>query len=220
MPTGLGFDRRSAQFVSGTKSIARDKVRADANTHAVEVGTKLKNLTRRALTTKMDAGKFQTQFAQILKASHIQLGLVGRGGKELMAPSDYGKLGSLLKKEYSSLKNFTQSMIDGELSLKQAIARAGQYGTATLQAYGNMEQRAIADSKLEWARRKLTSGVKHCPECVNLATYPKYRKAADMTPIGVDCSCHGNCRCAIEYAINPPIALRIGGKQLDPIRDF
>lgn len=209
MAKGLGFATYSAAYTDARgKAIARDKVREDAKFHANVLSAKLKNITRNALNNGTSAARFQEDFIKTLKEGYIQMGILGRGGKARTTSADYLKMGNELKKQYKFLHGFTQDLIDGKLTLKQALARAGQYGANSLQVFSEMEKEAVSRSSIQWARRRLNPGAKHCIQCVSYATFPNFVLASQIVPIATNCDCRGNCQCTIEYAVNPAKKLR------------
>jgi N-acetylglutamate synthase-like GNAT family acetyltransferase len=192
------YDKASATYQKNGKAVPRETVRADAEYHALVTSNQLKSLTRKALRSGMAADDFEEKFAAILKRSHIQAGVAGRGGKDNTHLVHYGAIGRELKEQYRLLRGFTGDLLDGRLTEKQALARAKQYGSSTLKSFGVAELSATEESRLDEGRRSLTPGVKHCERCRGHVTLG-YVPIAEIVAIGADCYCGGNCRCVITF---------------------
>lgn len=177
----------------------REAVRRDAQKRSEQLQAELKTITKEAIGGHLTAEQFQGRFAVALKTAYIQMGVTGRGGTGNTYAVHYLQLGTQLKKEYGFLRGFTQDLIDGKLSEKQAIARAGQYGMTAMQAFSAMEKTVVVDSALTEGRRSLRAGAAHCESCLSLATNPRWVPVEEITAIGVDCQCRGNCQCVIDY---------------------
>jgi hypothetical protein len=193
------YDRSMAVYRDENgREVPREDVRADAQYHALMASNQLKNLTRKALAKEMTADEFEERFSAILKKAHIQAGIAGRGGKENTHLIHYGAIGRELKEQYRFMRQFANDMVDGKLTEKQAIARAGQYGASTLKSYSVAELSAIEESSLTEGQRSLTPGVQHCENCKSYVTLG-YRPISELVAIGADCQCGGNCRCVISF---------------------
>lgn len=70
-----------------------------------------------------------------LRATYIQQYVLGRGGRELMQPADWGRVGSLLREQYQYLKGFVVDLEHGTLTEGQVRARANLYFQRSREAY-------------------------------------------------------------------------------------
>jgi hypothetical protein len=192
------YDKASATYQKNGKAVPRETVRADAEYHALVTSNQLKSLTRKALRSGMAADDFEEKFAAILKRSHIQAGIAGRGGKDNTHLVHYGAMGRELKEQYRLLRGFVDDMVDGKLTEKQALARAKQYGSSTLKSFSVAELSAIEESNIGEGWRRLTPGVQHCESCSAHAT-AGFVPVSEIVAIGADCQCGGNCRCVITW---------------------
>jgi hypothetical protein len=83
-----------------------------------------------AIASKLQAGElslaeWQLQTAQALKALHVATAVAANGGFNNMSQSDYGFVGSLVKKQYAYLRDFAGDIASG----KQLVAGSGFPGT-------------------------------------------------------------------------------------------
>lgn len=70
-----------------------------------------------------------------LKQVYIDQYCLGRGGRNAMTPSDWGRVGNMLKEQYRYLNNFAGDIAAGKLSEAQIAARAKLYMASSTQAY-------------------------------------------------------------------------------------
>lgn len=72
---------------------------------------------------------------QEIKATFIQEGILGKGGRENMTPSDWGTLGAALKEQYAYLDGFREDIEAGLLTEGQIRARSHLYFLASKAAF-------------------------------------------------------------------------------------
>lgn len=70
-----------------------------------------------------------------LKQVYIDQYCLGRGGRNAMTPSDWGRVGNMLKEQYRYLNNFAGDIAAGKLSEAQIAARAKLYMQSSSQAF-------------------------------------------------------------------------------------
>lgn len=158
------------------------------------------NLTR--ITEQMTSGKlsladWQRQFAQELKDSYIVNSQIGRGGRNTMTQSDYGRIGQRLRGEYRYLNNFAQEIADGKLSAAQIQARVDQYAAGTRKAYYDGRTAACKDGGFTEERRILHPA-EHCDDCIGYAS-KGWQPIGTLPEPGESSQCRNNCKCEKEY---------------------
>lgn len=130
-----------------------------------------------------------------LRTTYTAQYMAGRGGKNVMTQSDWGKVGNMLKGQYAYLNDFAKEIASGKLSQAQIAARAGMYTSSASQAYergkvaaygapdlpaypgdgatacrGNCKCRwSIKETKTSWVCRWVLSAVENCGDCVERA---------------------------------------------------
>jgi hypothetical protein len=72
---------------------------------------------------------------QALKTAYIDQYVMGRGGRQQMTQSDWGRLGQMLRSQYSYLNGFSADLAAGTLTPAQAVARGVLYFSSSVQAY-------------------------------------------------------------------------------------
>lgn len=151
----------------------------------------------RDLVDSLDDGSlslpdWQREMRGVVKRSHIDQYLLGRGGRNAMTQRDWGRLGRALRDQYQYLDGFAQDIADGKLSVAQIRARADLYVESSTNAYERGREAAHdglrlpaypADGKTQckarcrcrWVIRETrreyratwTLGVaEHCPDCL------------------------------------------------------
>lgn len=93
------------------------------------------DLTDDLYTLLITIQQWQSQFREGLKNQYIAQYVTARGGRENMTQEDWGRLGGLLKNQYTYHNRFAQDIIDGKMSLGQARFRAGMYQQSSGQAF-------------------------------------------------------------------------------------
>jgi hypothetical protein len=77
-----------------------------------------------------------------LKSADIQAYILGRGGRDLMQPRDWGALGNMLKPEYARINQFVADIEAGDLTPGQIRARAALYFQRAREGYERGHARA------------------------------------------------------------------------------
>jgi hypothetical protein len=106
-----------------------------------------------------------------VKTAHLQQYILGRGGRDNMEPSDWGRVGRVLRDEYGLLDGFVADIESGALSQAQIAARASLY--------------------FDSARQSFENG--------NGAAYGFDPRLLPSVPGDDHQTCHGGCRCHWRY---------------------
>ena len=102
---------------------------------------------------------------------YIQLGILGRGGRDQMTQSDWGRIGQMLRSQYGYLDGFMDEIANGNLTEGQIRSRLNMYYESAQSSYETMNA--------------ITRGL-------NFRDLPAY--PADGTTI-----CLTNCKCYWDY---------------------
>ena len=156
-------------------------------------------LATKLTSNKITLAQWQISMREVVKTTHIQLYLVGKGGPALMTKIDYGKLGASLKKEYKFLDAFARDVRDGKLSPAGISLRCSMYGSASLLADYELGRFYAQKDAGKKEKRRLTSGDSHvCETCRSEA-------AQGWVPIDKpgwilgQTACRMGDRCGFEY---------------------
>lgn len=196
----ISFDARTGQFHNETtrRFIPRDEVLALVDAEIEKITSRLQGHARLAIGGKISTAEFQVRFAQTVKESHLFALQLGSGGRKQITKSQLGATGRRLQDEYTRIARFGRQMSNGELSEKQILARAAQYGESIRATFHDTEKRTRAAIGFNQAKRDLDPGAQHCPECLQYSD-GLWKAIAEVTSPSVNCSCGGKCRCRISY---------------------
>ncbi|MFN6572402.1 hypothetical protein [Dendronalium sp. ChiSLP03b] len=167
----------------------------DQEVNRLEV--RLKGHARLLTQGKIHIAEFQTRMAQNLKESHLRNASIGAGGIKQLTPTDYGKVGAELKKQYKFLNGFGQDLAEGKLTKEGAIRRAGSYAKSAKTSF--FEAEFTSRGKVGfYAKRLLDAQSRHCQSCISYQRL-QWTLIQLVTPPGIDCECGGRCRCRLVF---------------------
>lgn len=90
-------------------------------------------LAQRLADGELTLQQWVNQVRGHIKTVYLAEYMLGKGGKNNMTQSDYGRLGAMLKSQYGFLNDFAADIAGGHLSVRAIIARSQQYvSSATL----------------------------------------------------------------------------------------
>lgn len=96
----------------------------------------------------ISAADFGQLMRDELKSTFIQQYVLGRGGRDLMQPRDWGAVGNMLREQYQYLNEFVADIESGELTEGQIRARAALYFQSSREAYERGNARAYGTPRL------------------------------------------------------------------------
>ncbi len=91
------------------------------------------SLAERLSAGTMTPGEWEHGMRTLVKQAHIDLAVLGRGGRSQMTPTDWGRVGREIRDQYGYLGRFADAT--PELSEAQSAARSGMYVEAATQSY-------------------------------------------------------------------------------------
>jgi hypothetical protein len=153
---------------------------------------------------KFGLGRWQRDMREAIRTSFIDQYVLARGGRNMMTPADWGKIGQMVKGQNTFLRGFAADLYAGDLSAAQAQVRAAMYAGASKAAYekGNAENLGTPDlpaypgdgstvcksncacsweivsTETGWDCTWSLGAAEHCPDCVD--------NAANWNPLHVD----------------------------------
>lgn len=138
------------------------------------VKDELAGLTRDLYAGRISLPQWEISAAGAIKDAHVANGILGAGSTSAVGQGGYGRMGGNLADEYQFLHNFAEQIAAGDVSEAQAMARIGQYGNATEQAY--WREFGDAADRPEW------NGL----------------PVLNQVPRDGDTQCLGNCNCDLS----------------------
>jgi hypothetical protein len=155
-------------------------------------GDRLAALTDRLKGGALPLAEWQTQMAHELKLLHMATATVAHGGKAAMAPTDYGWVGSAIKRQYDYLAGFALDMAQGK---PVSAGRARLYAEAARQTFEEMRHRDARTRGVEqerWVRRAAES----CSGC--RAQSGRGWVALGQLPRLGSQQCRTRCKCYVQ----------------------
>lgn len=151
-----------------------------------------------AYSSNLDGGswtmpQYEEAMRKRLKDAHIAEYVLGRGGISQMTPSDYGRIGATLKKEYGYLRSFLDDIAAGKETAGQANNRARNFLGGARQSFSRGRGKAygldlpahpgsgtichgncrchwdIVEDETEWRCYWILSSENPCVDCVTRA---------------------------------------------------
>jgi hypothetical protein len=186
------YDRKTGKFVSSnTVKGVMDRY----NKYGLEAN--LKGLTERLISGDITLDKWQVEVAKELKYAYKINLMLGRGGKNAVSYSDWGRMGAQLKFEYKRLNLFAQEIYEGKLTEKQILARIKLYANGPRSYYfvGETLAKEAAGYTLE---RRHTTPAEHCQSCLDYESMG-WQPIGTLPPPGIGSECMHNCKCYKRY---------------------
>lgn len=146
---------------------------------------------------KITGDDFQLLLRTELKQTHIAAYAAGKGGFKQLTKADYGRLGSVLKKQYAYLDRFMADLAAGEVTLDgRFLQRAMLYVKQARTSY-YLADRASQEVAGMTQEHNVKANADNCEGCLE-ATAMGWVSLGTLTPVG-ERDCLGNCLCTIEY---------------------
>jgi len=138
-------------------------------------------------------GQWERNMREQIKEEYIRQYLLGRGGRDLMTPVDWGSIGGMCADQYRYLDGFAAEIATGELSEKQIAARSAMYLHSAREAFERARDRAQPDvTEIQWN----TTAAESCVDCVAYADMGWQPIADD--PYGGNLPGSGGTRCLVN----------------------
>lgn len=172
-------------------------VRSWVDTVSDTASDRMIGITRRLQSNQIDLAEWQRSMMQEIKDSHLATGLAAKGGRPQASPSDYGFLGSEIKKQYTYLNRWKEELRDGTAPLDgRVLTRAKLYGQAARGTHEDVRRREMRGREQNQERRVLHPA-DHCSTCLSEAGRG-WQPLGTLRRIG-DSECRSQCRCTFNY---------------------
>lgn len=193
----ITYDEKSARYRDERgRFVSEKQVRATVEKTVSTLEDNLRGLARNLHAGKINLAEFQIQAAEKIKSAHIVATAIGKGGREQLTPSDWGKLGSTIREQYKFLNNFVREIEAGRLSPAQIEHRASLYAKAPRSNFFKNEKTAKLAAGFAFAKRILNAA-ESCSECAAWAS-KGFIPIEEQPEIG-SLVCKSFCKCAFEY---------------------
>lgn len=134
---------------------------------------------------------------RVVKSSHINAVALERGGYSNMTPSDFGRVGAIVREQYAYLKNFAKQIADGTQKLDGTLTRRAQlYSQAARTSWYKSKQANLRGGVTH--QRSIRTARDSCRSCVAL-NGKVFRIGDPSFPLPGRRECNANCHCYLEY---------------------
>ncbi len=131
-----------------------------------------------------------------IKQVHLVNAAVAKGGWAQMTPTDFGRVGGKVGRQYKYLNNFAAEIQSGKQSVNGIPFRADLYGKAGHTTYEATQQQTAQDAgKSE--EKNVLGQADHCQDCLD-ETGKGFVPIGTLIPIG-ERICTIACRCHLVY---------------------
>jgi len=148
------------------------------------------------LNGEITLSEWQILMERSIKSIHTSSAALAIGGWNQMDYSDWGRTGSMIKKQYWWLDNFANDVHIGKQRLGSFLRRAQLYAQAGRGTYEEM-RRVLAEHHGFIEERRLLAPAEHCNTCV-LEAEKDWQPIGTLRQIG-DSECRTNCLCRFMF---------------------
>lgn len=199
MPDGWRWDPSLPGYTApdGTTRPLAD-LRPVADQRAEESRQRLLGLADALFRGGLSVAEFEAAARDEIRMLHVELRLLGVGGREHATESDWGRVGATLRAEYAYLHAMCARIRRGELSDLRIRARMVLYaGANALEEFENGRLWSMRAAGYTQKRRVLQPAV-HCDTCRAEAERGWVPIAEPGWVVG-DSECGPACRCTMGY---------------------
>ena len=136
-----------------------------------------------------------------IKNGHRAVAMIGMGGKANMTNSDWGFVGSIIRRELNYFNGFANALDNRPASAQLTdafVSRAKSYAASIYATHEQMvRRRVLRDQTAAWELNVLEPGAEHCEGCLEETSRGKVA-LGELIPVGFR-TCGSRCRCRIEY---------------------
>lgn len=193
------YDPRSRRYRNRTtgRYLSAKDVRSAVDSIIDVEAVKMRDLAQSLVDGKIALSDWQVQAASLLKSLHVAMGLAANGGLDATSNADLGFIGSLVKKQYTFLREFALQIRSGKQPLDGTlVSRSALYIQASRETYENVVARSAANGGAT-QEISILGPADHCTDCVKEAA-KKWSPIGSLIPIGQRI-CKANCHCLMQY---------------------
>lgn len=148
---------------------------------------------------------------QNIKKEYIREYLLGRGGVNVMQPSDWGRIGGMLADQYRYLNNFAAVVGDltaGQIKMRLAppcdcgdcaIERSRMYMNSAREAFGRASEISHRDAGYTEESWHVDAAKENCDDCLSLQAEGRQPLGYFPQPGQGATRCLTNCGCSKRY---------------------
>lgn len=147
---------------------------------------------------RISIGEWESAMRDYLRSQFTAAMELSKGGRNFITQSDWGYMGSALKKQYAFLGGFAKDIANNPTAWLNGRldARMGLYKESAYAALEDFRRREAEAQGYDEEMRLLGATDKHCDDC--LAVEGRWEPIGTLPAIG-DSVCITNCKCEFKY---------------------
>jgi len=202
---GVDYDIAKRAYHDGNDYISRRILREKIDKLLDHTKSEATKIARKFDAGTINAAEFEVLMRELLKSSHIVSGVVGRGGRERMTQSDWGRIGAKIAWQNGYLAKFARKLSAGTLSKAATANRARSYVGAVYTSFAEGNAAAYQEAKELGVVepdaiqvRLVTTANESCAEC-EADEAAGWMNPDDLAELGTRI-CGDWCKCFIEFS--------------------
>lgn len=183
----FSYDERALRYrdIGSGRFVSQRAVLGSLNSMITAGQGNIENITQSLIDGDINVTEWRSGMAREIKIMHAASAAAAKGGWAQMSPADWGREGSLVKKQYQWLDNFAQEIVSGKQPLDgRAMQRARMYaqaGRGTFEEIRRNEHKTMGYTE----ERRVLGAAEHCPGCVEQASLG-WQPIGTLDPIGAE----------------------------------
>jgi hypothetical protein len=195
------WDRAVSRFRSSNgQFLSRQKALEYTVKSISETGKQAETLANYVANGALNSGSWGSMMREEIKKEYIRQYLLGRGGVNMMKPSDWGRIGGMLHEQYKYLDGFEAEIAAGNLTEAQITARSRMYFNSARESFERANALVAKEAgydEEEWILGAVAS--EHCEDCEGYAAEGWQEIGHFPFPGDGSTVCLTNCACSKEY---------------------
>jgi len=203
MPTKFIFSKTTGRYryASNGNVVPAERINGWIDSASKKMGENMAGIADDLRKGKINDAEWVIRMAEEIKNGHRAVALIAGGGRSNMSASDWGFIGSIIKRELNYLNGFANELANrpADAQLTQAfVSRAKSYSAAIYSTYEQMvRRRVLRDGQAAFEINILEGGAEHCAGCLEETARGKV-PVGELVAVGHR-DCAMRCRCRIEY---------------------
>lgn len=200
------FDLKTRQYrTSGGRIRSRAEMRGEIDKLTDHVKRNAKRLAESVHAGEITDAEFVNAMRELLKSGHIIAASVGRGGRDRMSASDWGRVGRKLRWQYKYLDKFARRIAADTISGIASANRSQLYASALHISYYDSVyidyatgERPVDEDGNEILVRLIQNSAEGCEDCAADAG-EGWMPVDLMAELGTRI-CGDYCKCDLEFS--------------------
>lgn len=190
------WNLKAGRYTIGGRFVARSEVRKALDASLAGTSRQIVSLSGLLQNGRISLIEWERLMREAIKDAHLYSAALARGGWAQMTQADFGKVGSIVKRQYAYLNRFAADIETGLKLDGRFTSRAEMYMEAGRTTYYHMYD--DLQKRLGMTEEKnILHSAEHCEECIQ-ETNKGWVPIGELKQIG-DRLCLTRCKCDKEY---------------------